>query len=79
MKLPLRDTILSEKTLFLLNKNGETNLKPNNNNLKNIRISFIYNFKNSLIILEENTKKNLKRVVSLYVIEISLDFHKLEL
>jgi hypothetical protein len=26
---------------------------------------------------EENTKKNHKRVVSLYVIEISLDLHKL--
>ena len=34
-------------------------------------------FKNSLIIYEENTKKNHKRVVSLYVIEISLDLHKL--
>jgi hypothetical protein len=32
-------------------------------------------FKNSLIIHEENTKKNHKRVVSLYVIEISLDLH----
>jgi hypothetical protein len=26
---------------------------------------------------EENTKKNHKRVISLYVIEISLDLHKL--
>ena len=34
-------------------------------------------FKNSLIIHEENTKKNHKRVVSFYVIEISLDLHKL--
>jgi hypothetical protein len=34
-------------------------------------------FKNSLIIHEENTKKNHKRFVSLYVIEISLDLHKL--
>jgi hypothetical protein len=34
-------------------------------------------FKNALIIHEENTKKNHKRVVSLYVIEISLDLHKL--
>ena len=33
-------------------------------------------FKNSLIIHEENMKKNLKLVVSLYVIEISLDLHK---
>ena len=33
-------------------------------------------FKNS-IIHEENTKKNLQRVVSLYVVEISLDLHKL--
>jgi hypothetical protein len=30
-------------------------------------------FKRSLIIHEENTKKNHKRVVSLHVIEISLD------
>jgi phosphotransferase system HPr-like phosphotransfer protein len=29
-----------------------------------------------LIIHEENSKKNLKRVVSLYVIDISLDLHK---
>jgi hypothetical protein len=34
-------------------------------------------FKNSLIIHDENTKKNHKRVVSLYVIKISLDLHKL--
>jgi hypothetical protein len=32
-----------------------------------------------LIIHEENTKRNHKRVVSLYVIEISLDLHKLKL
>jgi hypothetical protein len=37
----------------------------------------LYFFKNSLIIHEEKTKKNHKRVVSLYVIEISLDLHKL--
>jgi hypothetical protein len=30
-----------------------------------------------IIILEENTKKNHKRVISLYVIEISLDSNKL--
>jgi hypothetical protein len=29
--------------------------------------TYKYNFKNSLIIHEENTKKNDKRVVSLYV------------
>ena len=33
--------------------------------------------KKALIIHEENTKKNHKRVVSLYVIEISLDLHEL--
>ena len=33
--------------------------------------------KNSLIIHEENTKKNHKRVVSVYVIQIHLDLHKL--
>ena len=33
-------------------------------------------YKNT-IIHEENTKKNRKRVASLYVIEISLDLHKL--
>ena len=31
------------------------------------RMDFDYPFKNSLIIHEENTKKNHKRVVSLYV------------
>ena len=36
------------------------------------------NFKNSLIIIhEENTKKNHKRVVSVYVIQIHVDLHKL--
>jgi hypothetical protein len=35
----------------------------------------LISFKNSLIIHEQNTKKNHKRVVSLYVIEISLDLH----
>jgi hypothetical protein len=34
-------------------------------------------FKTYLIIHEENTKKNHKRVVSSYMIEISLDLHKL--
>ena len=33
--------------------------------------------KNSLIIHEENTKKNHKRVVSVYVIQICPDLHKL--
>ena len=38
----------------------------------------LYNFlKNSLIIHEENTKKNHKRVVSVYVIQIHVDLHKL--
>jgi hypothetical protein len=36
---------------------------------KNLNIKIL--FKNSLIIHEENTKKNHKRVASLYVIEIS--------
>ena len=33
--------------------------------------------KSSLIIHEENTKKNHKRVVSVYVIQIHVDLHKL--
>ena len=33
--------------------------------------------KKSLIIHEENTKKNHKRVVSVYVIQIHVDLHKL--
>jgi hypothetical protein len=33
--------------------------------------------KNSLIIHEENTKKNHKRVVSVYVIQIHVYLHKL--
>jgi hypothetical protein len=33
--------------------------------------------KNSLIIHEENTKKNHKRVVSVYVIQIHVDLHKI--
>ena len=35
--------------------------------------------KNSLIIHEENTKKNHQRVVSVYVIQIHVDLHKLQL
>ena len=48
-------------------------------NLNKVHVqSIICKFKNSLIIIhEENTKKNHKLVVSLYVIEISLDLHKL--
>jgi hypothetical protein len=43
-------------------------------------IEFNNNFlKNSLIIHEENTKKNHKRVVSVYVIQIHVDLHKLQL
>jgi hypothetical protein len=37
---------------------------------------YIY-LKNSLIIHEENTNKNHKRVVSVYVIQIHVDLHKL--
>jgi hypothetical protein len=39
--------------------------------------SLKYFLKNSLIIHEENTKKNHKRVVSVYVIQIHVDLHKL--
>ena len=46
------------------------------NNLITVKFQNILNsFKNS-IIHEENTKKNHKRVVSLYVTEISLDLQK---
>ena len=40
------------------------------------RIGNLY-LKNSLIIHEENKKKNHKRVVSVYVIQIHVDLHKL--
>jgi hypothetical protein len=40
-------------------------------------LAFISFLKNSLIIHEENTKKNHKRVVSVYVIQIHVDLHKL--
>jgi hypothetical protein len=39
----------------------------------------VHYLKNSLIIHEENTKKNHKRVVSVYVIQIHVDLHKLKL
>jgi hypothetical protein len=42
----------------------------------NIRTQYQH-LKNSLIIHEENTKKNHKRVVSVYVIQIHVDLHKL--
>jgi hypothetical protein len=41
------------------------------------RVSIKINFKNSLIIQEENTKKNHKRVVVLYVIKNHVNLHKL--
>jgi hypothetical protein len=42
-----------------------SSLQENNNNIFNKE--YCMRFKNSLIIHEENTKKNHKRVVSLYV------------
>ena len=42
-----------------------------------LRIIDMQRLKNSLIIHEENTKKNHKRVVSVYVIQIHVDLHKL--
>jgi hypothetical protein len=48
----------------------------NNNNNKIFR-DVLITLKNSLIIHEENTKKNHKRVVSVYVIQIHADLHKL--
>ena len=43
----------------------------------NYRVEIYIHLKNSLIIHEENTKKNHKRVVSVYVIQIHVDLHKL--
>jgi hypothetical protein len=44
----------------------------------NIKLFIQFNIlKKSLIIHEENTKKNHKRVVSVYVIQIHVDLHKL--
>ena len=40
-------------------------------------LTIVIQIKNSLIIHEENTKKNHKRVVSVYVIQIHVDLHKL--
>ena len=42
-----------------------------------IHAIFQITLKNSLIIQEENTKKNHKRVVSLYVIKNHVNLHKL--
>ena len=47
-------------------------------NLNSI-IELLILFKKLLIIHEENTKKNHKRVVSEYVIQIHVDLHKLKL
>ena len=62
---------------FLL-ENTYCNSSPSNdpdnteaNSFRSFELTTSYNFKNSLIIHEENTKKNHKRVVSLYVTEIS--------
>jgi hypothetical protein len=43
------------------------------------QICLYIHLKNSVIIHEENTKKNHKRVVSVYVIQIHVDLHKLKL
>ena len=55
---------------------GDTNFKGSDASGPSVYILILW-FKNSLIIHEENTKKNRKCVVSLYVIEISLALHKL--
>jgi hypothetical protein len=44
-----------------------------------VHINLYNKLKNSLIIHEENRKKNHKRVVSVYVIQIHVDLHKLKL
>jgi hypothetical protein len=46
---------------------------------KTCELTLLLLLKNSLIIHEENTKKNHKRVVSVYVIQIHVDLHKLKL
>ena len=46
------------------------------NELEQIEV-YYNNFKNSLIIQEQNTKKNHKRVVVLYVIKNHVNLHKL--
>jgi hypothetical protein len=46
-------------------------------NFKSAHTDLYHCLKNSLIIHEENTKKNHKRVVSVYVIQIHFDLHKL--
>jgi hypothetical protein len=49
----------------------------NTNKIQMFVFNFLNKLKNSLIIHEENTKKNHKRVVSVYVIQIHVDLHKL--
>ena len=46
-------------------------------NLYNLLLCFYTYLKNSLIIQEQNTKKNHKRVVVLYVIKNHVNLHKL--
>jgi hypothetical protein len=46
-------------------------------NFPHIMVILLINLKNSLIIQEQNTKKNHKRVVVLYVIKNHVNLHKL--
>jgi hypothetical protein len=62
-------------------KGGGDNFGPHKKNqliskLEVFEIVYIY-LKNSLIIQEQNTKKNHKRVVVLYVIKNHVNLHKL--
>ena len=66
-------------TLLIMDKyNAQEPRTVNTINNGNITLLCIP-LKNSLIIHDENTKKNHKRVVSVYVIQIHVDLHKLKL
>jgi hypothetical protein len=55
----------------------DQNICRSKQDIKNGKILLYTVLKNSLIIQEENTKKNHKRVVSLYVIKNHVNLHKL--
>jgi hypothetical protein len=63
-------TFLNENKVIAENQSG---FRPN----RSTETTLLHSFKNSLIIQEQNTKKNHKRVVVLYVIKNHVNLHKL--
>ena len=68
------DKPLCKQSPWLVREDGEV---KEANQMRSLQTGLWISLKNSLTIHEENTKKNHKRVVSVYVIQIHVDLHKL--